>query len=60
MFYIQTDEMQPFFMSHSFEWFCEEIGRILDTRDVYDVDEMAIDTVTNEVNAEVDVFHPVV
>ena len=54
------DEMQPFFMSHSFEWFCEEIGRILDTRDVFDVDEMAIDTVMNEVNVEVDVFHPVV
>ena len=36
-------------MSHPFEWFCEEIQRILGTRDMFDIDETAIDTVTNNV-----------
>ena len=47
-------------MSHPFERFCKEIRWVFDTGDVFYIHEMTIHTVTNEVNADVDVFHAVV
>jgi hypothetical protein len=54
------DDMEPFFMSHSFEQLCEEIRRILDTGDVLHVDETTINAVTNEMYPNIDVLHPIV
>ena len=52
--------MKPFFVSHPFEQFCKEIGWVFDTGDVFYSYKATIHTVTDEVNADVDVFHAVV
>jgi hypothetical protein len=44
-------------MDDFFEWFCEQVSRILDTRDVFNCKHMIIDTITNKMDANVNVLH---
>jgi hypothetical protein len=39
------------------QWFCEEICRVFDTRDVVNVNDSLVDTGMDKVEADVNMFH---
>jgi hypothetical protein len=49
--------MEPFFVDNFIERFSEEVGGIVNTRHVVDINNTAVNTVTDEVSSNVNVSH---
>jgi hypothetical protein len=57
-FLIDAESSYPFGVYDASESFGEEVGRVFGSWDVVYVNEAAVDRVTNEMCADVDMFHP--
>ena len=47
-------------MSDPLERFCENVRRVFDSRDMFDVNKLTIDAIPNEMDADIDMLHFVV